>query len=190
MSNEPDLNSKLVPNRDCGGCIVCCKELTINEPDIKKPPGILCKHCSLEDGGCGIYETRPSICRNWFCGWRMLPQLDETWRPDKSEIIVILSYDGIPEKYQQKAGLEFTLIGSPEKIHWQPLVEYITGLVSTEVPVFIAVTGKPGHASSKVLVNDGVLSALETCDFSKIGDYLASALEVCVKHAAEKVALE
>ena len=101
-----------------------------------------------------------------------------------------LSYDGIPEKYQQKAGLEFTLIGSPQKTHWQPLVEYIATLVSTEVPVFIAVLGKPGHPSSKVLVNDGVLSALETCDFSKVGDHLASALEVCVKHAAEKVALE
>jgi hypothetical protein len=184
MGNEPGLKDLLVPNRDCGGCTVCCKELTVNEPEISKPPGVLCKHCT-QSGGCGIYETRPPICRSWYCGWRVLPQLDETWRPDKSDVLVTLSYDGIPEKYGQPAGLEFMLIGPPQKIRWQPLVEYITALVSAGIPVFIAAAGKPGHASNKVFVNDDMMPVLASCDFLKIADYLASVLEFCMSHAKE-----
>ena len=83
MGGESGLKDQLVPNRDCGGCTVCCKDLAINEPDLKKVRGVLCEHCA-KDSGCAIYETRPGICRTWFCGWRLLPQLDDGWRPDKS----------------------------------------------------------------------------------------------------------
>jgi len=96
---------------------------------------------------------------------------------------VTLRCDGVPEKYQQKAGLEFMLIGSLQKIRWQPLVEYIAALVSAGIPVFLAAAGKPGHASNKVFVNDDITPALESCDFLKIGEYLDSALEICVNHA-------
>ena len=168
-----------MPNRDCGGCTVCCKDLAVNEPELKKPRGLLCQHCT-KDNGCGIYEARPSVCRSWYCGWRMLPQLDDSWRPDKSEILVTLSYDGIPEKYAQRAGLEFTLIGSLQKVCWQPLVHYIAVLVDMGVPVFLAVPAGPGKPSTKVLLNDGVARALETADFVKVADQLVLAMQTCV----------
>jgi hypothetical protein len=45
----------------------CCKVLEIDE--FKKPAGKLCEHCVLT-GGCGVYDTRPDVCRD-YCRWKM-----------------------------------------------------------------------------------------------------------------------
>lgn len=183
--SESVARDRLVPNRQCGGCTVCCKDLAINEPELEKPRGVLCRHC--KEGGCAIYETRPAVCRSWFCGWRRLPQLDDSWRPDRSEILVSLSYDGIPEKYGQKAGLEFTLIGSLQKICWEPLVRHVAVFVDMGVPVFLAVPAGVGQPSAKVLLNDGVGEALKSADLVKVADQLVLALQVCVNPPKEKM---
>ena len=189
MGGESGLQDQLVPNRACGGCTVCCKDLAISEPELTKPRGVLCGHCT-KDSGCAIYDTRPAVCRSWFCGWRMLPQLDDGWRPDKSEILISLSYDGIPEKYRQRAGLEFTLIGNLQKITWQPLVQHIAVLVDGGVPVFLAVPAGLGKPSAKVFLNDRMAPALEAADFVKVADQLVLALQICVNPPMEKLPSE
>src|ERR1700685_4410236 len=70
---------------DCGSCTVCCMALRVIELD--KEAGRYCQHC-LPGKGCGIYETRPEVCRGFLCGWRRVPQLGEEWRPGKSRALL------------------------------------------------------------------------------------------------------
>jgi hypothetical protein len=109
----------LVPDRHCGSCTSCCKDLTIDSDELKKPPGVVCSHC-VEAKGCGIYETRPTVCRSWFCGWRQMRNLDDSWRPDLCEILVTPAAEGhIPAGYPRE-GLTFELIGSLDRLTWPP----------------------------------------------------------------------
>jgi uncharacterized protein len=69
-----------IPGKSCGPCFFCCKVLEIEE--MKKTAGKLCPHCVLS-GGCGVYETRPQVCRDYFCQWKEDRGLPATMRPDK-----------------------------------------------------------------------------------------------------------
>lgn len=79
----------LVPERQCGDCMVCCEYLYINSPTLKKPADVLCSNY-LANRGCRIYETRPSVCRTWHCLWRRDEMIPEELRPDKSGVIFSL----------------------------------------------------------------------------------------------------
>jgi hypothetical protein len=88
--NEPkSLFTYLVPGRECGDCVECCRILKIDVPGLKKPPGVLCPHSTGK--GCGIYETRPSQCRTWFCLWRRIGALPDELRPDRCGVVFSLA---------------------------------------------------------------------------------------------------
>ncbi|MBS0297922.1 MAG: YkgJ family cysteine cluster protein [Proteobacteria bacterium] len=67
------------PGRECGACTMCCSLLQIDE--LQKPEGVACVHVR-EGGGCGIYETRPGVCRAFYCLWMQHPAFDEGWKPN------------------------------------------------------------------------------------------------------------
>jgi hypothetical protein len=72
---------------------MCCTHLKIDEHDFQKEAGVPCVHLVQDNRGghkCGIYspDTRPSICRNFLCGW-MQGVLQEGDRPDRSGVIVL-----------------------------------------------------------------------------------------------------
>ena len=69
------------PGRECETCIACCKILAINKPELRKASGVLCPHNT--GTGCGIYATRPDICRTWYCLWRRIAALPDHLRPDR-----------------------------------------------------------------------------------------------------------
>ena len=69
-----------IPGKSCGPCTHCCKVLHIEE--LKKPAGPLCVNC-MSGGGCGIYLTRPPVCREYECQWLWDRNLPPTMRPDK-----------------------------------------------------------------------------------------------------------
>ena len=58
--------------RICGPCTVCCTVLKIEAPELRKGAGTSCKH--LRGAGCGIYESRPPVCQQFLCGWRLFPE--------------------------------------------------------------------------------------------------------------------
>ncbi|MBX9884465.1 MAG: hypothetical protein K2X68_05795 [Novosphingobium sp.] len=58
----------------------------IDDPELTKPSGIACQNCTT--AGCGIYATRPQVCRDFICEWRRLAYLDEDWRPDRSGVLI------------------------------------------------------------------------------------------------------
>lgn len=79
----------LIPERQCGECMICCEYMYINAPTLKKPADVLCENCVVGQG-CSIYETRPSVCRTWHCLWRRDASIPDELRPDKSGVIFSL----------------------------------------------------------------------------------------------------
>jgi hypothetical protein len=84
-----------VRGRSCGTCSLCCKLIHVAE--LNKPMGQWCPHC-LKSGGCGIYETRPNVCRDWFCEWIANPNIGDEWRPLSTKMVMIVVNDGGAQK--------------------------------------------------------------------------------------------
>jgi hypothetical protein len=74
-----------LPDRTCGSCTACCVQLDIDTPDLRKPEKVACPH--LASCGCGIYETRPPVCRTWHCLWRRISALPDSVRPDRCNVL-------------------------------------------------------------------------------------------------------
>jgi hypothetical protein len=74
-----DSESPLVPGRSCGSCMLCCKLMIV--PELKKPSGVMCSH-AVAGKGCTIRDRRPLACHQYFCGWRLDPNIDALWKPE------------------------------------------------------------------------------------------------------------
>jgi hypothetical protein len=83
-----DSENPLVPGRTCGSCMLCCKVPRIDE--LRKPAGVLCSH-AVAGKGCTIRETRPTVCRRFFCAWRLDPNLDSIWKPEICGFVLAIS---------------------------------------------------------------------------------------------------
>jgi len=75
--------------RECGGCTLCCSVLRVDE--LPKLGGVAC--AKLEPGGCGIYATRPAVCRGYRCMW-LQGGLDEGDRPDRLGAVIDVLVEG------------------------------------------------------------------------------------------------
>jgi hypothetical protein len=150
------MDSQIVQNRTCGPCHVCCRVHAILDPALKKSPGVLCSH--LKPGaGCSIYRDRPETCRSYYCAWRQLPQFDESWRPDLSNVYVELKSDP-PEHYRHlfpeaPLAFKFTLLGDLEAKRLGLLATTTAELIAHDVPVILAVTAPPEHLGCCLLLN-------------------------------------
>jgi hypothetical protein len=91
MSTEAKIPTP-APGRSCGACSLCCKLAQVDELD--KPSGVWCRHCAPGRGGCTIYETRPPVCRNWFCAWILDARLGSEWYPLTSKMIMYFENSG------------------------------------------------------------------------------------------------
>ena len=169
---------ELVKDRQCGECLACCKVPTIRSDAFNKAPGILCQHYRF-GAGCGIYETRPHPCRDFFCGWRVLEQLDEAWRPDRCGIMLTFSNDDIPTRYTKRPGM-VVILGAPlAKIAWQPLLGFIGALISSETPVSISLPGPDGHAAVKSFLNDSLAAPVAARDYGTTLSELMRHIDYC-----------
>ena len=150
------MRADLVPHRDCGPCNVCCKVPIIDTPEMKKSPGVLCPNC-VAGIGCQIYETRPEVCREHYCGWRHLALLDDSWRPDLSNIYVELKYLSTQDysgfTAAHPTGLRITLLGELSPEHTELLAANIASLVAGDIPVVLTVAGPPEKMRGALLLN-------------------------------------
>lgn len=88
---EAEVDKHIAPGRSCGTCSMCCKIARVDY--FKKPAGQWCVHCVIGKG-CGIYETRPKVCRSFLCLWMQNPNLGPEWKPDKSKMYLSLELSG------------------------------------------------------------------------------------------------
>jgi hypothetical protein len=75
----------LVPGRSCGTCSLCCKVYPVLELD--KPAGQWCRHC-VPGSGCAVHPDRPRSCRQFFCAWRLDPNLGPEWKPEACRFVL------------------------------------------------------------------------------------------------------
>lgn len=135
----------LVPGRACGECTVCCTAMAVDNPQFQKEAGVTCKHCR---GSCTIYETRPQLCRDFHCGWRQLPILDDGWRPDRSGVFVEI------EVIDEATALSLILVGNPLKIVRQPwFIEFVVTGVRGDVPLHLGIPGPRGFQGASLPLN-------------------------------------
>lgn len=78
------------PARTCGACTICCKLIAVAELD--KPQDVRCSHCT-PGKGCGIHDTRPTVCRKFYCGWLLNTALGDDWRPDRAKFVLMRKRD-------------------------------------------------------------------------------------------------
>lgn len=90
-SNQEPQGASLTPaspqDRSCGSCTLCCKVYPIEALDKRR--NALCVHCT-PGRGCGNYEERPPVCRDFLCLWLQDPSLGEEWKPDISHMVIAL----------------------------------------------------------------------------------------------------
>jgi hypothetical protein len=165
----------LIPGRECGECTVCCVAPNIDKPEIQKDSGARCKHCTAT--GCGIYETRPPVCRAFYCAWRTVDIFDESWRPDKSGVLASVETEGIPEHFPLSTGIGLMLVGNPNKIVRQKwFQDFIIIGLKNSVPLFLSVPGPRGHQAAT-----GLLNTAEMVEAVRQGT-VKDALERAVRH--------
>jgi len=164
----------LVPGRSCGDCTVCCTWPTIDKPEIQKLSGSTCKHCTTQ--GCGVYETRYPICRDYYCAWRAMDMFDESWRPDRSGVLPYVETEGIGEAFDFSIGIGLMLVGHPLKIVRQKWFQdfVVTGIMNS-IPLFLSIPGPRGHQAATTSLN-----TQEMLDAIKAGRE-KDALEAAVK---------
>ncbi|MEM7410779.1 MAG: hypothetical protein AAF430_11135 [Myxococcota bacterium] len=77
-------------DRSCGSCSLCCEVLRVDA--LEKLGGVRCLH-QRPEGGCGIYATRPSICRDYRCLW-LGGGLGDDDRPDRLGAVLDVVAEG------------------------------------------------------------------------------------------------
>lgn len=170
---------KLVPNRECGDCTVCCHHIPINQPDMVKLPNIDCDHL-LKSGGCAIYKTRPETCATWYCGWRYSSALPDEWRPDKSGVLIEFSLKGMPSDFQAKSGLNVKIIDKEKALANNQFLSFITAQVRHGIAVTLSYGRDPGHTAASAFLNHALKSPIEERDESaakEVMDWIMNELE-------------
>jgi hypothetical protein len=165
--------SVLVPHRACGECNVCCHALTIDDPEMQKPQGYRCKN-TLPNKGCAIYETRPNMCRTFFCGWRSLKWIREPLRPDLSGVLIRRQFTVMANQKTPVEGVIFTLL-THAALKAEGLAETIGAAVTAGIPVYLHVLGPPGYTSSQARIDEALRPAVLARDKATILEILRRA---------------
>jgi hypothetical protein len=175
-------------DRSCGSCTVCCIVPPVKSPSFSKQSNTRCEHC-IESAGCGIYPVRPQVCRDWLCGWRSLPFLDDRWRPDRCGLLIVPEEEHVPPEFQRRQGLNFTAFRERGDLEQAFVIEMIAGLVHDGVPAFLSVPGPPGFHPGMTLLNRLVDRAAKERDGGKIRSGLLSAYDSLKRGEFEPVVL-
>ena len=177
-----------IEGRTCGPCTACCEHLIVDEPELQKLPGVLCEHC-IRDGGCGIYQTRPTICRTWYCGWRRFAWLEDAWRPDQSGIIVMFEENDIPNGYGSRIALKLELIGTSDALLNPSIATVLAMLFEHNIAVFLSIPGTAGYAGKKTLLNPILKDAVARRDQTAVSYCLLDILVSSALSPREKIVL-
>jgi Fe-S-cluster containining protein len=72
---------------ECGECQGCCTVLPFVYADgTKKPANQRCEHLTAH--GCGIYQERPTMCREYECLWSLGVLEKDEERPDRIGLLL------------------------------------------------------------------------------------------------------
>jgi hypothetical protein len=135
--------------RACGPCNACCVELKIDVAELRKKARVPCQH--LTAAGCGIYASRPPVCQQFLCGWRLFEDMGDDWRPDRSGVLAMRKAPTeLPAAWAARApyGVHLVIIGGEAAVMRPPFAGYVARLLSSGIPVFLSA------ASPYILLNE------------------------------------
>jgi hypothetical protein len=155
----------LVPGRECGACAACCVDLAIAESGMRKLPNVRCEHLRA-NGGCGIYDARPLICRTYHCLWRGLDNLDDSWRPDRCGILI--QWAKVPPGLAVEHAVDLVLIGQPETLRTDRFAGLAGGFIDSGTATFLQVSNGTDFAPSRALLNRLLGPAVAARDHAEI----------------------
>lgn len=122
--------------------------------ELAKPAGLDCEH-QRTGGGCGIHETRPSICRRYHCLW-LQGGLEDDERPDRTGGIVDLEAVG--------AAVQLSIREvRPGAFDTSPALQAIAERYRSQMPVRITDTADLENPDRpfRVLLADGIEQRVE-----------------------------
>ena len=122
--------------------------------ELQKPAGLDCAH-QRADGGCGIHETRPPICRAYHCLW-LQGGLEDDERPDRTGGIVDLEAVG--------AGVQLSIREiRPGAFDASPALQAIADRHRSQMPVRITDTADLENPDRpfRVLLAEGIEQRVE-----------------------------
>ena len=156
----------LVPDRDCGGCTVCCTVKAVASDAFVKAPGVHCEHCA--EAGCLIYPQRPDVCAGYQCGWRFLPWLPLGLRPDRAGVIV--DSNAPPAGYA--LAVSICAVTNPAIFQGEAVREVICDLIRKDVAVYLSLSKDAGLLNAMVLANPILNEAVAAQDGARLTDGL------------------
>lgn len=121
--------------RACGDCVACCQVLNIDEPDMVKPADHLCMHCTGK--GCGVYASRPLVCREWDCAWRRIGSMPLETRPDHLGVLFTIDRQADPRTPFDHLYFVGRATGDPEALHKVATTDVAAMLAHGPLPIFV-----------------------------------------------------
>ena len=136
--------------RQCGPCTICCDELKIDTPELRKKARVPCQHLSV--AGCGIYAARPPVCQQFLCGWRLFEDMGNDWRPDQSGILALRKAPGeLPAAWRHAPyGVHLVVISGEAALKRPAFATYVAAALARGIPVFLSAS------SPYILLNDHI----------------------------------
>ena len=175
---------KLVKNRECGKCTVCCTHLGIETSEIVKQPNVPCQNL-MKAGGCAIYKDRPKVCDEWYCAWRNLPELDDDWRPDKMGVLLEFSRENFPAPFTGKTGFRFTVLDKKKISSNYKLVSFLSKQIKNDVPCILSYGAESGQAPTTAFLNVAMRGIIQNGKKKDITKAILNAVEACEKMPKE-----
>lgn len=157
----------LVEARSCGDCAVCCLVPPIDTPEFQKQAGVLCEHCD-PGRGCRIYARRPSVCREWFCGWRYLDFLPDSLRPDRCGVLVTFDDGDIPAGYDIRPAVRLIVTDLTLAMDNVAFLEAVARMSEEGIPLYLAALGPPKHFLAKIFLSPAVEASGRVRDFARM----------------------
>ncbi|QQQ20021.1 hypothetical protein JIP62_05015 [Brevundimonas vitis] len=173
MSRSEPSALPLLPDRDCGGCVECCRVIPLDLPELAKPTGELCAYC-VEGAGCGVHAIRPQTCRTWFCLWRVI-ELSDDWRPDRSGIVV--RPDGL-----ETGEITLYVVRRTDFLTSMEVFGVVAGWIAQDVDVALSVPGPVGTYPARAVVTDWLRPAVEAGDRDDFNRRVAASLDRLEQH--------
>lgn len=158
----------LLPDRDCGGCVECCRYIPLDLPELAKPTGQLCNYC-VDGSGCSVHAIRPQTCRVWFCLWRAV-ELSDDWRPDHSGVIV--RPDGV-----QEGIITLYVIRPSEFLASIDFFSTVAHWIAEGIQIALSVPGPEGTYPLRSMVTDYLRPAIEEGDMEMFVERVLASLD-------------
>ena len=149
--------------RSCGGCNACCKVPRIDAPELQKPAGVWCPNCRPGQG-CGIYDSRPGVCRDYRCVWLDTGFLAEECRPDQLKVMFSAEPNPLPSRPGKVCAVARSLAGV-DVFERPAVVNAIAALIRAGLDVHLSW----GETKTLVIPHFGLGGVLKALDMPADG---------------------